>query len=85
MVYLCRYGDMIFRFVKLVLVFFMIINQMFDFIYNVYGYKVLNWNYDFFSFVNFQMYVDIIIVKGVLLDNCFGFIDGIIRVIVCFE
>ena len=81
MSYPCRYGDMIPRFAKPVPVLSMITNQMLDYIYNVHGHKVLNWNHDLLSPANLQMYVDTITAKGAPLDNCFGFIDGTIRAI----
>lgn len=81
MSYPCRYGDMIPRFAKPVPVLSMITNQMLDFIYNVHGHKVLNWNHDLLSPANLQIYVDTITAKGAPLDNCFGFIDGTIRAI----
>ena len=79
MSYPCRYGDMIPRFAKPVPVLSLITNQMLDFIYNVHGHKVLNWNHDLLSPANLQMYVDTITAKGAPLDNCFKFIDGTIR------
>ena len=81
MSYPCRYGDMIPRFAKPVPVLSLITNQMLDFIYNVHGHKVLNWNHDLLSPANLQIYVDTITAKGAPLDNCFGFIDGTIRAI----
>ena len=81
MAYPCRYGDMIPRFAKPVPVLSMITNQMLDFIYNVHGHKVLNWNHYLLSPANLQTYVDAITAKGAPLDNCFGFIDGTIRAI----
>ena len=81
MAYPCRYGDMIPRFAKPVPVLSMITNQIPDFIYNVQGHKVLNWNHDLLSPANLQTYVDTITAEGAPLDNCFGFIDGTIRAI----
>ncbi|XP_068737629.1 trichohyalin-like [Montipora capricornis] len=81
MAYPCRYGDMIPRYAKPVPVLSMITNQMLDFIYNVHGYKVLNWNHDLLSPANLQTYVDTVTAKGAPLDNCFGFIDGTMRAI----
>ena len=81
MSYPCRYGDILPRFAKPVPVLSVITNQMLDFIYNVHGHKVLNWNHDLLSPANLQTYVDTITAKGAPLDNCFGFIDGTIRAI----
>ena len=56
--YPCRYGDMVHRFAKPVPVLSMITNQMIDFVYNVHGNRVLNWNHEVLSPVNLQTYVD---------------------------
>ena len=68
---------MIVRFAKPVLS--MVTNQMIDYIYNIHGHKVLEWNHQVLSPANLQTYVDAITAKGALLLNCFGFIDGTVR------
>ena len=77
--YPCRYGDMIHRFAKPVPVLSMITNQMIDYVYNVHGNRVLNWNHEVLSPVNLQTYVDAVTARGAPLPNCFGFIDGTVR------
>ena len=79
MSYPCRYGDMIVRFAKPVPVLSMVTNQMIDYIYNIHGHKVLDWNHQVLSPANLQTYVDAITAKGAPLPNCFGFIDGTVR------
>ena len=75
--YPCRYRDMVHRFAKPVPVLSMITNQMIDFVYNVYGNRVLDWNHEVLSPVNLQTYADAVTARGAPLPNCFGFIDGI--------
>ena len=77
--YPCRYGDMVHIFAKPVPVLSMITNQMIDFVYNVHANRVLNWNHEVLSPVNLQTYVDAFTAKGAPLPNCFGFIDGTVR------
>ena len=52
--YPCRYRDMIHRFAKPVPVLSMITNQTIDYVYNVHGNRVLNWNHEVLSPVNLQ-------------------------------
>lgn len=80
--YFCRYGDMIYRFVKLVFVISMVINNLIDYIFDVYGWWLIYWNFEILDFDYFEMYVVVIMVRGLFLYNCFGFIDGIVRLIV---
>ena len=72
MAYPCRYGDMIPRFAKPVPVLSMITNQMIDFIYNVHGHKVLNWNHDLLSPANLQTYVDTITANALHWTTALG-------------
>ena len=52
--YPCRYGDMVQRCAKPVPVLSMITNQMIDFVNNVHGNRVLDWNHEVLSPVNLQ-------------------------------
>ena len=76
--YPCRYRDMIHR-LATVPVLSMITNQTIDYVYNVHGNRVLNWNHEVLSPVNLQTYVDALTARGAPLPNCFGFIDGTVR------
>ena len=60
----CRYGDMIRRFAKPVPVLSMTTNHMIDYVYNVHGDRVLNWNHEVLSPVNLQTYVDAVTARG---------------------
>lgn len=62
----------------------MIYNIVLDYIYNIYGYRISQWNYIILDFVSLERYVEVVYDKGVVLDNCIGFIDGIVRLICCF-
>lgn len=44
-VYLCRLFDMILIFGRLVFEFSMISNEVIEWMYNVYGYRIFEWNY----------------------------------------
>ena len=66
-------------FAKPIPVLSMITNQMIDYVYNVHGNRVLNWNHEVLSSVNLQTYVDAVTARGAILPNCFGFIDGTVR------
>ena len=52
---------------------------MIDYVYNVHGNRVLNWNHEVLSPVNQQTYVDAVTARGAPLPNCFGFIDVTVR------
>lgn len=43
-VYFCCYLDMILCFGRFVLVFSMVINIVLDYIYDIYGYLLIDWN-----------------------------------------
>ena len=73
--YPCRYGDMIQRFAKQVLVFSMVTNILIDHIYAIHGWRLTQWNLDVLSPNHLEMYAATITSRGSPLDNCFGFID----------
>lgn len=75
---------MIYRFAKLVLVLFMIINIVIDYIYDIYGYRIIEWKDMLFDLVMLEEYANVRNIKGFFLENCFGFIDGIVRLICRF-
>ena len=57
----------------------MVTKQMIDYVYNIHGHKVLEWNHQVLSPANIQTHVYAITAKGAPLPNCFGFIDGTVR------
>lgn len=75
----CRYGDRIIRFPKPVIVLSMVTNQTIHYVYNIPGYKVLQWNCQVSGPPNMQTFDDAVTVKGAPLPNCYGFIDGTVR------
>ena len=74
-----RYSDMIARFGRPVPELCMISNTVMSYIYDVHGQKLCQWNRDILNRRYFDTYTDAISNKGAALQNCFGFIDGIVR------
>ena len=77
--YPCRYSDMIARFGKPVPVLCMINNYMIDYIYQAHSHRILQWNDSILNPHSLEIYSNAITAKGSPLDNCFVFIDGIVR------
>lgn len=75
----CRYSDMIPRFGRPVPELSMIANTVMDYIHDVHGLKLSQWNHDLLNPHCLDTYTDAISNKGAALDNCFGFIDGTVR------
>ena len=57
----------------------MITNYIMDYIYNVHGLRLTEWNNDILNLGLLEMYADPVAQKGAALTNCFGFIDGTVR------
>ena len=77
--YPCRYSDMIPRFAKPVPVLSMITNTVLDFIYNMHGHRITQWNNFLLDQLKLEQYAVAVAEKGAALDNCYGFIDGTVR------
>ena len=77
--YPCRYSDMIPRFAKPVPVLSMIPNTVVDFIYNMHGHRIMQWNNFLLDQLKLEQYAAAVAEKGVALDNSWGFIDGTVR------
>lgn len=75
----CRYSDMLARFGRPVPELSMISNTVMNYIYDIHGHKLCQWNHDLLNPRDFNTYTDAIWNKGAALQNCFGFIDGTIR------
>ena len=75
----CRYSDMLARFGRPVPELSMISNTVMNYIYDIHGHKLCQWNHDILNPGYFDTYTDAISNKGAALQNCFGFIDGTIR------
>ena len=69
---------MIQHFPRPVSVLSLITNEVMDFIYDNYCHLVTEWNRDVLSSVAPQQYSETIS-KGSPLNNCFSFIDGMVR------
>ena len=77
--YPCRCGDMLRRFVGPVPVLSMVTNTVLDYIYGTHGHRITQWNNTVMNPAQLQVYANAVSAKGSPLDNCFGFIDGIVR------
>lgn len=77
--YPCRLSDMIPRFGRPVSVTSLITNDVIDYIYDVHGHLITQWNHDIMNPGALQRYADAISRKGAPLNNCFGFVDGTVR------
>ena len=77
--YPCRLSDMIPRFGRPVSVISLITNDVIDYIYDVHGHLIPQWNQDLLNHGALQRYADAISGQGAPLDNCFGFVDGTVR------
>ena len=52
-----------------------------DFIYDLYGHQITQWNPTILNSRLLEEYATAISDKGAALDNCFGFVDGTVRLI----
>ena len=75
----CRLSDLIPRFGRLVSVLSLISNDVIDYICDLYGHRITQWNRDILNPGALQHHADAISGKGAPLDKCFGFIDGTVR------
>ena len=76
--YSCRYSDLIPRFGHPVPVMSMICNAVVDFVHNLHGHRITEYNHNLLDSASLQVYADAVSAKGAALDNCFGFVDGTI-------
>ena len=79
--YPCHYANMIPRLARPVPMLCMINNLMMDLIYQMHGHRILQWNNALLNPRALQEYATSITAQGSPLDNCFGFIDGTVRLI----
>ena len=77
--YPSRYSDMIPRFGRPVPELSMIANTVIEYVFNVHGHRISQWNPNILSPQNLQTYAEVIHAKGAPLTNCFGFVDGTVR------
>ena len=77
--YPCRLSDMIPIFGRSVSELSMISNEVTEWMYNVHGHRISEWNHFIMSPDQLQTYSEAIHDKGAALDSCFGFVDGTVR------
>ena len=77
--YPCRLSDMIPIFGRSVPELSMVSNEVTEWMYNVHGHRITEWNHFVMSPDQLQIYSEAIHDKGAALDNCFGFVDGTVR------
>ena len=79
--YPCRYSDLIPRFGRAVPELSMISSKVVDFIYNEHHHHLTQWNNNILNPRLMEQYTYAIQERGAALENCFGFIDGTVRLI----
>ena len=57
----------------------LIFNKILDTVYNNHYHRLETWNQLFLQLHFLQQYADAINARGAPLENCFGFIDGILN------
>ena len=77
--YPCRFSNMIQRFPRPVSDLSLIANEVIDFIYDKHRHLITEWNRDVLGSDALQQYAETVSRKGSPLNNCFGFIDGMVR------
>lgn len=65
----CRYSDMLARFGRPVPELSMISNTVMNYIYDIHGHKLCQWNHDLLNPRDFNTYTDAISNKGAALQN----------------
>ena len=79
-----RYSDQLIpRFGHHVPVMSMTSNTVVDFVYNLHSLRINVYNHNLRDSTSLQVYAETVFVKGVALDNCFGFVDGKVKPICC--
>ena len=79
--YTVRYSDMVPRFALRVPVLSMITNEVLDHVYRTHQHRICQWYPEVMNPLALQRYADAVANKGAPLQNCFGYIDGIVRAI----
>ena len=59
----------------------MITNLVMDFIYDLHGHRITQWNPTILNSRLLEEYATAISDKGAALDNCFGLVEGTVRLI----
>ena len=77
----CSSLDMVPRFARPVPVLSMITNEVLDHVYRTHQHRICQWYPEVMNPLALQRYADAVANKGAPLQNCFGYIDGIVRAI----
>lgn len=77
--YPCRYSDMTPRFGRSVSEISLIASQVTDFIFDTHGYLLTELNQPWLRPDRLQIYANAIHDAGAALENCWGFVDGMVR------
>ena len=75
--YPCRLSDIIPRFGRPVPVLSMVSNQVLDYIYDIHGHRITQWNHQILFQPLLQLYSDTIAAQGSALDNCWALLMGL--------
>ena len=79
--YPVRYSDKVPRFAYPLLVLRMIANEVLNHVYRTHQHRICQWYPEVMNPLALQRYSDAVANKGAPLQNCFEFIDGIVRAI----
>ena len=77
--YAYRYSDMVPRFARPVPVLSMVTNEVLNYIHTVHSHRIINWNPAVLNPQALQIYAQVISQRGSPSQNCFGFVDGMVR------
>ena len=79
--YPCCYADLVTLFARPIPQLCMATNEVMNFIHTRWNYLLSTLNQPCFSCANFQLFANAILGKGAGLHDCWGFIDGTVRVV----
>ena len=79
--YPCQFADMIARFGRPVPQLSMIINRTMDYVFDEYSHLLAHLNQPWLSRNSLRHFAAAIHNEGAPLENCWGFIDGIVRLL----
>ena len=79
--YPCKYSDLFPRFGRQVPALSIITNEVIDHIYRTHHHNITNWNDDILNRIALQTYADAISANRPPLANCFGYVDGTVRLV----
>lgn len=81
--YPCRLGDMIPRFGRSIPELSLILSEVTEFIVSTHGHLLQDMDQPWLRAAQLELFALVISQKGAALDNCWGFVDGMVRPICC--